>query len=78
MPIGLSYRFIIKILFKVSNLKIKEFVGDLPTEMVEHFFKSLVENAKFTCHLKTKGENTHHIVESSFKSFAKAFVKRLN
>ena len=58
---------------KYQTSKLREFVGDLPTEMVEHFFKSLVENAKFTCHLKTKGENTHHIVESSFKSFAKAF-----
>ena len=58
---------------KYQTSKLREIVGDLPTEMVEHFFKSLVENAKFTCHLKTKGENTHHIVESSFKSFAKAF-----
>ena len=57
---------------KYQTSKLREFVGDLPTEMVEHFFKSLVENAKFTCHLKTKGKNTHHIVESSFKSFAKA------
>ena len=53
--------------------KLNNFVGDFPTEMINHFFDTFVKNAKFTCHLKTKGKKTHHIVESTFKSFAKAF-----
>lgn len=47
-------------------------VGDLPTEMVPHFFRSLCETAGLNLHLTVRGENTHHMVEACFKSVARA------
>jgi len=48
----------------------REAVGDLPTEMVEHFFYSLAMNLKATLHISVEGENDHHKIEACFKSFA--------
>jgi imidazoleglycerol-phosphate dehydratase / histidinol-phosphatase len=42
-------------------------VGDLPTELVPHFFRSLTETLGAALHLSVRGENTHHMVESCFK-----------
>lgn len=50
----------------------REYVGDFPTEMLEHFYYTLAMNAKATLHVKADGKNEHHIIESVFKGFAKA------
>lgn len=49
----------------------REYVGDLPTEMVKHFFYSLAMNLKATLHIEFKGENDHHKIEAIFKGFAR-------
>jgi imidazoleglycerol-phosphate dehydratase/histidinol-phosphatase len=54
-------------------------IGDVPTEMFEHFFKSFTDASKCNLNIKAKGENEHHKIESVFKAFAKAIkmaVKR--
>lgn len=48
-------------------------VGDFDTELIEEFFLALTRNADITLHLKQlEGSNSHHIIEGTFKSFAKA------
>jgi imidazoleglycerol-phosphate dehydratase / histidinol-phosphatase len=54
-----------------TDLK-REYVGDFPTEMLEHFFYTLAMNAKATLHVKADGKNEHHVIEAVFKGFAKA------
>ena len=50
----------------------REMIGDVPTEMFRHFFKSFAEAAKCNLHVSAKGENEHHKIESIFKAFARA------
>ncbi len=50
----------------------REHVGDMPTEMFMHFFKSFSDAAKCNLNIKAEGENEHHKIESIFKAFAKA------
>ena len=50
----------------------RERVGELPTELVPHFFRSLCETAGLNLHLQVRGENTHHMVEACFKVVARA------
>ena len=47
-------------------------VGELPTELVPHFFRSLAETLGAAIHVRVRGENTHHMVEVSFKAVARA------
>ena len=49
----------------------RERVGELPTEMIEHFFKSFTDTAKCNLNIKVEGENEHHKIEAIFKAFAK-------
>jgi len=58
---------------------IREKIGDMPTEMFEHFFKSFSDAAKCNLNIKVEGTNEHHKIESIFKAFAKSIkmaVKR--
>lgn len=50
----------------------REYIGDFPTEMAEHFFYTLSMNLKATVHVVAGGKNEHHIIESVFKGFARA------
>ncbi len=57
----------------------REKVGDMPTEMFLHFFKSFSDASKCNLNIKVEGENEHHKIEAIFKAFAKAIkmaVKR--
>jgi len=47
-------------------------VGDLPTELVPHFFRSFAETLGAALHLKVRGENTHHMIESCFKGVGRS------
>ncbi len=50
----------------------RERVGDVPTEMFSHFFKSLTDAAAMNLNVEAEGENDHHVIESVFKAFARA------
>lgn len=50
----------------------REKVGDMPTEMFYHFFKSFSDAAKCNLNIFCRGENEHHKIEAIFKAFAKA------
>ena len=50
----------------------REMVGDMPTEMFHHFFKSFSDGAKANLNIKAEGTNEHHKIEAIFKAFAKA------
>jgi imidazoleglycerol-phosphate dehydratase/histidinol-phosphatase len=57
----------------------REKVGEMPTEMFFHFFKSFSDAAKCNLNIECKGDNEHHKIEAIFKAFAKAIrmaVKR--
>lgn len=49
----------------------REKIGDVPTEMFIHFFKSFTDSAKCTLNIKVDGSNEHHKIESVFKAFAR-------
>jgi len=50
----------------------REKIGEMPTEMFMHFFKSFSDHAKCNLNIKAEGDNEHHKIESIFKAFAKA------
>ncbi len=50
----------------------REYVGDMPTEMFYHFFKSLSDSALCNLNIKAEGTNEHHKIEGIFKAFARA------
>ena len=57
----------------------REKIGDVPTEMFYHFFKSFSDASKCNLNIKVEGQNEHHKIEAIFKAFAKSIkmaVKR--
>ena len=56
----------------------REKIGDMPTEMFMHFFKSLSDNARMNLNIKADGQNEHHKIEGIFKSFARTLRMALN
>ena len=50
----------------------REKIGEMPTEMFFHFFKSFSDAAKCNLNIKAEGNNEHHKIEAIFKAFARA------
>ncbi|MFV0482593.1 MAG: bifunctional histidinol-phosphatase/imidazoleglycerol-phosphate dehydratase HisB [Bacteroidales bacterium] len=50
----------------------REYIGDMPTEMIYHFFKSFSDSARCNLYIKADGENEHHKLEAIFKALAKS------
>ncbi|TXF89952.1 bifunctional histidinol-phosphatase/imidazoleglycerol-phosphate dehydratase HisB [Neolewinella aurantiaca] len=50
----------------------REKIGDMPTEMFHHFFKSFSDGAKCNLAIKAEGQNEHHMIEATFKALAKS------
>jgi imidazoleglycerol-phosphate dehydratase/histidinol-phosphatase len=50
----------------------REKIGEMPTEMFFHFFKSFSDAARCNLHIQCRGDNEHHKIEAIFKAFAKA------
>ena len=50
----------------------RERIGDVPTEMFYHFFKSLSDTARMNLNIQARGENEHHKIEGIFKALARA------
>ena len=58
----------------------REKIGEVPTEMFYHFFKSFTDGAKCNLNIKAEGDNEHHKIEAIFKGMAKAIkmaIKRM-
>ena len=55
----------------------REFIGDTPTEMFHHFFKSLSTELRCNLHVAAKGTNNHHLAEAIFKAFARALKQAI-
>jgi imidazoleglycerol-phosphate dehydratase / histidinol-phosphatase len=50
----------------------RERVGELPTELVPHFFRSLAESLGAALHITVRGDNSHHMIESCFKGVGRS------
>jgi imidazoleglycerol-phosphate dehydratase / histidinol-phosphatase len=55
----------------------RERVGELPTELVPHFFRSLAETLGAALHISVRGENSHHMIESCFKGVGRSLRQAL-
>jgi histidinol-phosphate aminotransferase len=56
---------------------VREKIGEMPTEMFYHFFKSFSDSAKCNLNIKIEGTNEHHKIEAIFKAFARALKMAL-
>ena len=50
----------------------REYIGDVPTEMFRHFFKSLSDALRANLYVQARGENNHHLAEGIFKALARS------
>lgn len=50
----------------------REKIGEMPTEMFFHFFKSFSDAARCNLNIRVEGQNEHHKIEAIFKAFARA------
>ncbi len=50
----------------------REFIGEMPVEMLPHFFKSFCDRAQCNLNIRAEGQNEHHKAEATFKAFARA------
>ena len=55
----------------------REKIGEMPTEMFLHFFKSFSDAARMNLHVRAEGANEHHKIEGIFKAFARALKMAL-
>jgi imidazoleglycerol-phosphate dehydratase / histidinol-phosphatase len=55
----------------------RESVGELPTELVPHFFRSLADSLGAAIHVEVRGENTHHMIEACFKGVGRALRRAI-
>ena len=56
----------------------REKIGEVPTEMFVHFFKSFSDASKCNIDIRAEGSNEHHKIESIFKAFARAIRKAVS
>ncbi len=56
----------------------REFIGDMPTEMFYHFFKSFSDAAKCNLYIKAKGTNEHHKIEAIFKALGRSMKQAIS
>lgn len=63
--------------FQFSGTFPRNNVGQMSTEMVEHFFRSLADSLGASLHIKVTGENTHHMIEACFKAVGRALRQAL-
>ena len=56
----------------------RERVGDMPTEMFLHFFKSFSDSARINLNIKAEGDNEHHKIEGIFKALARSLKMAIN
>jgi len=56
----------------------REKVGELPTELFPHFFRSFTDGARCTLHIEASGENEHHKIEAIFKALARCLKQALS
>jgi imidazoleglycerol-phosphate dehydratase/histidinol-phosphatase len=61
-----------RITFEWNASFLRERIGDVPTEMFKHFFKSLCEGLRCALHISVTGENEHHKAEAIFKGVGRA------